>query len=76
MQPRCEIHRYVADPTFYTEYMITGVSYLSMKAMMKGYAIIMNNSVAKGLKHIHMIDLEKTTVLIAKSMPAQARGID
>ncbi len=27
------------------------------------------------MKRIHMINLEKTTVSIAKNMPAQARGI-
>jgi hypothetical protein len=71
--------------SFYTEYMITGVSYLSMKAMMKGYAIKMNYSVAKGLTKSYrstysMIDLEKTTVLntvsTAKRMSAQARVRD
>jgi hypothetical protein len=36
--------------------MITGVSYLSMKEMMKGYAIIMNNSVANGLTKTYTYD--------------------
>jgi hypothetical protein len=36
--------------------MITGISYFSMKAMMKGYSIKINYSVAKGLTKTYTYD--------------------